>query len=67
MATPTVIRAENLGNTMDDIRAWLAAERIQPVDFKTVVCSAGIGFEISFRCGQEAQRFQQRFASLVPG
>lgn len=66
MATPTVIRAEELGNTMNNIRTWLDAEKIQPVDFRTVVGSAGIGFEISFRCEQEAQRFHERFASLVP-
>jgi len=27
---------------------------------------AGIGFEISFRSEQEAERFQERFASLLP-
>ncbi|HXO02186.1 MAG TPA: hypothetical protein VN900_09015 [Stellaceae bacterium] len=66
MATPTVIRAENLGETMNDIRTWLDAEKIEPVDFKTVVSHAGIGFEISFETEQEAERFQERFASLVP-
>jgi hypothetical protein len=65
MATPAVIRAENLGNTMNDIRTWLDAEKIQPVDFRTVVGHAGIGFEISFRLEHEAERFQRRFASLV--
>jgi hypothetical protein len=65
MATPTVIRAENLGNTMNAIRTWLDAEKIQPVDFRTVVGHAGIGFEIGFRTEQEAERFQRRFASLV--
>jgi hypothetical protein len=65
MATPTVIRAEDLSNTMNDIRTWLDAEKIQPVDFRTVVGQAGIGFEISFRTEQEAERFQERFASLV--
>jgi hypothetical protein len=66
MATPTVIRAENLGKTMNDIRTWLDAEKIQPVEFKTIVSHAGIGFEISFRSEQEAERFQQRFVMLVP-
>ena len=66
MGTPTVIRAENLGETMNDIRTWLDAEKIEPVDFKTVVSHAGIGFEISFETEQEAERFQERFASLVP-
>jgi hypothetical protein len=67
MSTLTVIRAKNLGDTMKEIRNWLDAEKIQPVVFKTVVGQAGIGFEISFRHEQEAELFQQRFASLVPG
>jgi outer membrane lipoprotein-sorting protein len=67
MPTLTVIRAKNLGDTMKEIRTWLDAEKIQPVVFKTVVSQAGIGFEISFRHEQEAEAFQQRFASLVPG
>jgi hypothetical protein len=67
MSTLTVIRAKNLGDTMKEIRNWLDAEKIQPVVFKTVVGKAGIGFEISFRREQEAELFQQRFASLVPG
>jgi hypothetical protein len=66
MATPMVIRAEKLGETMNDIRIWLDAEKIQPVEFKTVVSHAGIGFEISFQSEREATRFQERFASLVP-
>jgi hypothetical protein len=64
MATPAVIRAEDLGNTMNVIRTWFDAEKIQPVDFRTVVGHAGIGFE-SFRLEREAERFQRRFASLV--
>jgi hypothetical protein len=67
VAPPTLIRAENLGKTVNDIRTWLDAEKIEPVDFRTVVSHAGIGFEISFRNEQEAERFQERFASLVPG
>ena len=66
MATPTVIRADNLGKTMNDIRAWLDAEGIQPTDFKTVVARGGIGFEISFKSEHEAQHFRERFSSLVP-
>jgi hypothetical protein len=66
LATPTVIRAQNLGKTMNDIRTWLDAEKIEPIVFKTVVCRAGIGFEISFQNEQEAARFQERFATLLP-
>jgi hypothetical protein len=31
LATPTVIRAQNLGKTMNDIRTWLDAEKIEPI------------------------------------
>jgi hypothetical protein len=50
---------------MNEIRTWLDSERIQPVQFKTVVGRAGLGFEISFRRKREAERFQERFASLL--
>lgn len=65
MATPTVIRADNLGKTMKDIRIWLDAEKIEPTDFKTIVGHGGIGFEISFRSEQEVRHFRERFSSLV--
>jgi hypothetical protein len=67
---PVVVQAENsrkmpLDKTMRDIRIWLDGERIAPVQFKTVVGRAGLGFEISFRCEREAERFQERFAALL--
>jgi hypothetical protein len=70
LLTPTVVQAENsrhmpLDKTMRDIRIWLDGERIAPVQFKTVVGRAGLGFEIRFRHEREAERFQKRFASLL--
>jgi hypothetical protein len=47
----------SLDETMRDIRTWLDSERIEPVQFKTVVGRAGLGFEISFRREREAERF----------
>jgi hypothetical protein len=69
MALP-VIRAETLpdspfGKTMNELRIWLDGEKIEPTEFKTVVARAGLGFEISFKSEWEAERFQQRFPSLV--
>jgi hypothetical protein len=54
-----------LGSAMKDIRIWLDCEKIQPVQFRTVVGRAGVGFEISFRDRNEAKRFERRFASLM--
>jgi hypothetical protein len=69
LPSPVVVQAENsknmLAKTMDDIRNWLDSERIEPVEFKTVVGGAGLGFEISFRDEREAERFQERFAPLL--
>jgi hypothetical protein len=67
---PVAAQSENqrgtaLTTTMKDIRAWLVSEQIEPVEFKTVVGRAGLGSEISFREESEAERFQQRFASLL--
>jgi hypothetical protein len=50
---------------MSDIRAWLDSEKIQAAAFKTVVSRAGLGFEIEFHDERAAQRFQERFSSLV--
>jgi hypothetical protein len=68
---PVMVQAENsrnmpLAKTMKDIRIWLDSERIEPVQFKTVVGRAGLGFEISFSQENQAERFQERFASLLP-
>jgi hypothetical protein len=70
LRSPVVVQTESSGNspiakTMRDIRLWLASERIEPTYFKTVVGGAGLGFEISFRDGHHAERFQERFASLL--
>jgi hypothetical protein len=67
---PVAVQSENprgtpLATTMKDIRTWLVSEQIEPLEFKTVVGRAGLGFEISFREESEAERFQQQFASLL--
>jgi hypothetical protein len=63
---PKTVREMPLAETMRDIRIWLDNERIEPVEFKAVVGKLGLGFEISFRDEHEAERFQERFASLLP-
>jgi hypothetical protein len=54
-----------LARTMNQIRAWLDGELIEPVQFRTVVGRTGLEFEISFRNEHEAERFQEQFASLL--
>ena len=51
-----------IGSIMNEIRSWLDQNKIEPIDFKTVVGHAGIGFEIRFRTEGEAERFQREFA-----
>jgi hypothetical protein len=70
LRTPVVVQPKTardmpLGETMRDIRIWLDSERIEPVEFKAVVGRAGLGFEISFRDVNDAERFQERFAALL--
>ena len=36
-----------IGEIMNEVRSWLDRNRIEPIDFKTVVGREGIGFEIS--------------------
>lgn len=67
---PVALQAENLrnaplANVLNEIRAWLDSEGVEPVRFKIVVGRIGLGFEISFRNDREAERFQERFASLL--
>ena len=71
LRTPVVVQPKTtrdmpFAETMKDIRIWLDSERIQPAEFKAVVGRAGLGFEISFNDEREAERFQERFASLIP-
>jgi hypothetical protein len=62
----TVVYAQGqLGSTITEIREWLDDEKIEPVDFKTLVGAMGIGFEISFKTEGEAERFQERFSALI--
>jgi hypothetical protein len=70
LLTPVAVQAENsrgmsLDRTMTEIRTWLDSEHVEPVQFKTVVGRAGLGFEISFRCEREAARFLKQFAALL--
>ena len=51
-----------IGSIMNEIRSWLDQNKIEPIDFKTVVGREGIGFEIRFRTEGEAERFQREFA-----
>ena len=50
-----------IGQIMNEIRSWLDENRIEPVDFRTLVGREGIGFEIRFRTEQEGERFQRAF------
>jgi hypothetical protein len=70
LSSSVAIRAENqtnttLGSTMNEIRTWLNREKIEPAEFKTIVGSAGLGFVISFKSEQEADRFQRQFPELI--
>ena len=50
-----------IGEIMNEVRSWLDRNRIEPIDFKTVVGREGIGFEIRFRNDDEAERFHRDF------
>ena len=50
-----------ISQIMNEIRSWLEENRIEPVDFKTLVGREGIGFEIRFRTEEEGERFQRAF------
>jgi len=50
-----------LGTIMNEVRIWLDAQKIEPLDFCPVTDNAGTGFLIRFRDHFEANRFRQSF------
>jgi hypothetical protein len=46
-----------IGEITNEIRSWLDRNKIEAVDFRTVVGHEGIGFEIRFRTERDAERF----------
>jgi hypothetical protein len=66
----TVVRANYLtlaplASTMNEIRMWLDSEKIEPSEFKMIVSREGLGFEISFKSEEDAERFQRQFPTMV--
>ena len=51
-----------LGDVMNEARSWLDKSQIEPVEFKSVVNRATVGFEIRFRNQDEADLFEREFA-----
>jgi len=54
-----------LGRLMNEIRAWLDSEKIQPTHFRPVAGSVGFGFEIGFRSEEDANRFREWFVPPI--
>ena len=50
-----------IGQIINEIHSWLDQNKIEPVDFRTVVGRDGIGFEIRFRNEEDGERFQRAF------
>ena len=66
LGSPYYIRVEtprqSFARTMNEMRAWLDAHKIQPAEFKIVPTEAGIAFDIRFPDEYHASLFQQEFA-----
>ena len=64
-ASPITIRIEpretSLAQIMNEVRAWLDSNKIEPVDFKTIISHRGVGFELRFQERDQAELFQQAF------
>jgi len=50
-----------LGDLMNEMRAWLDSQNIQPAEFKPASSETDMGFEIAFHHEDHAQRFRARF------
>ena len=56
----------DLGETMARIRSWLDANKIEPIEFKTVSQSnAAVSFIIRFRSEDEAALFVRDFSMTL--
>jgi hypothetical protein len=67
LKSPLSVRVEKpgkaFGAAMNEIRTWLDAHKIQPVDFRPDPAAPGaVAFEIKFSRDDEARLFEQTFA-----
>jgi hypothetical protein len=69
LKSPLSVRVEKpqkaFGVAMNEIRTWLDAHKIQPVDFRPDPTRGpgAVAFEIKFRREEEARLFEQTFVS----
>lgn len=65
-ANPLKVRVEapagkQLGELMNDMRAWLDSHKIHAAEFKVVPVGQGFVVELTFFKKDQAERFEQRF------
>jgi hypothetical protein len=71
LKSPLNVRVETpnraFGVAMNEIRTWLDAHKIQPVDFRPDrAAPGGVAFEITFRQEYEARLFEETFPRSRP-
>jgi hypothetical protein len=63
--SPIMIRIEpretSLAQIMNEVRAWLDSNKIEPVDFKTIISHRGVGCELRFQKHEQADLFKREF------
>jgi hypothetical protein len=66
LGSPKYVRVETsreaFAKTMNEMRVWLDAHKIQPADFKIVPTEGGIAVDLQFPDEYHASLFQQKFA-----
>jgi hypothetical protein len=64
--SPRYVRVEAtrlaFAKTMNEMRTWLDAHKIQPSDFKIVPTETGIAVDLQFPDEYHTSLFQQKFA-----
>jgi hypothetical protein len=71
LKSPLSVRVETpntaFGAAMNEIRTWLYAHNIQPVDFRPDPAAPGaVAFEITFHQAYEARLFEEAFPRSRP-
>jgi len=62
-STVRLSEGDALGTTMNKLRAWLDAQKIQPAEFRTSADGRGYTFTIGFRTIEDATRFRAQFGA----
>jgi hypothetical protein len=67
IAEVRIAAADDFGALLRDMRLWLDEHRFEPSTFTYLDLNPGMNIQVSFRIGDEAEAFAQRFGGRTRG